>query len=90
MSEEREVEVEIERLYTIPLKTALKVPRWRRAARATRLIRSFISRHMKSKVVKINPKISEMVWSKGAKKPPRRIKVKAIKYKDGTVNVEPI
>ncbi|MDI9619672.1 MAG: 50S ribosomal protein L31e [Candidatus Nezhaarchaeota archaeon] len=85
---EGEAEVEAERLYTVPLKVALRVPRWRRAARAVRFLRSFISKHMKSEEVKIDSTASEYIWSRGAKKPPRRIKVKAIKYKDGTVRVE--
>ena len=85
---EKQAEIELERLYTIPLRVVLKVPRWRRAARAIRFVRSFIARHMKSEAVKIDPKVSEYIWSRGAKKPPRRVKVKAIKYKDGVVKVE--
>ncbi|MHC1601402.1 MAG: 50S ribosomal protein L31e [Candidatus Nezhaarchaeales archaeon] len=85
---EKEAEIEVERLYTIPLKIVLRVPRWRRAARAIRFVRAFISRHMKSENVKIDPKVSEFIWSRGAKKPPRRVRVKAIKYKDGIVKVE--
>jgi len=85
---EKEAEIETERLYTIPLRITLKVPRWRRAARAVRFVRAFIARHMKSENVKIDPKVSEFIWSRGAKKPPRRVKVKAIKYKDGIVKVE--
>ncbi|MHC1636751.1 MAG: 50S ribosomal protein L31e [Candidatus Nezhaarchaeales archaeon] len=85
---EKEAEIEVERLYTIPLRIVLRVPRWRRAARAIRFVRAFISRHMKSENVKIDPKVSEFIWSRGAKKPPRRVRVKAIKYKDGIVKVE--
>lgn len=87
MSEEVS-EVEIERQYTVPLRIVSGAPRWRRAARAVRFIRAFISRHMKSGNVKLDPKVSELIWSRGAKKPPRKVKVKAVKYKDGLVKVE--
>ncbi|MEM0083447.1 MAG: 50S ribosomal protein L31e [Candidatus Nezhaarchaeales archaeon] len=89
MSEEAS-EVEIERQYTIPLRIVLGTPRWRRAARAIRFVRTFVSRHMKSDNVKLDPKVSEIIWSRGAKKPPKKIKVKVVKYKDGSVKVEPV
>ena len=85
---EKGSEVVLERQYTIPLRIVLRVPRWRRAARAIRFVRAFIARHMKAEEVKIDPKVSEYIWSRGAKKPPRRVKVKAIKYRDGLVRVE--
>ena len=85
---EKGSEVVLERQYTIPLRVVLGVPRWRRAARAIRFVRAFIARHMKAEEVKIDPKVSEYVWSRGAKKPPRKVKVKAIKYRDGLVRVE--
>lgn len=88
MSEEAS-EVEIERQYTVPLRIVLGTPRWRRAARAIRFVRTFVSRHMKSDNVKLDPKVSEIIWSRGAKKPPKKIKVKVVKYKDGSVKVEP-
>jgi large subunit ribosomal protein L31e len=85
---EKESEVELERQYTISLRVMLGVPRWRRAARAIRFVRAFIIRHMKAEEVKIDPRVSEYIWSRGAKKPPRKVKVKAVKYKDGLVRVE--
>jgi len=85
---EKGPEVELERQYTIPLHVVLGVPRWRRAARAIRFVRAFIAKHMKAEEVKIDPKVSEYIWSRGAKKPPRKVKVKAVKYRDGLVRVE--
>ncbi len=85
---EKGSEVELERQYMIPLRIVLGVPRWRRAARAMRFVRAFIARHMKAEEVKIDPKVSEYIWSRGAKKPPRKVKIKAIKYRDGLVRVE--
>ncbi|MEM4577034.1 MAG: 50S ribosomal protein L31e [Candidatus Nezhaarchaeales archaeon] len=87
---EGEAEVELERQYTIPLRVTLGVPRWRRAARAIRFVKAFISRHMKSDNVKIDPKVSQLIWNRGAKKPPKKVRVKAVKYKDGLVKVEPL
>jgi large subunit ribosomal protein L31e len=85
---EKEPEVELERQYTIPLRVVLGAPRWRRAARAIRFVRAFVARHMKTEDVNIDPKVSEYIWSRGAEKPPRRVKVKVVKYKDGLVRVE--
>lgn len=85
---EKEPDVELERQYTIPLRVVLGVPRWRRAARAIRFVRAFIAKHMKAEEVKIDSKVSEYIWSRGAKKPPRKVKVRAVKYKDGLVKVE--
>jgi len=80
-------EIEEERIYTVPLKKAKYVARKKRAEKAIRLLRSFIARHMKSDDVIINPKLNEEVWAKGIEKPPSKIKVKAVKTREGAVIV---
>jgi len=97
MSNEDEAEVEKpekgrediveERVYTIPLRHAWRSPIKKRAPRAIRLIRAFIMRHMKPERVVIERDVNEEVWGRGIEKPPRRIKVKASKDKDGVVTV---
>ena len=86
MSEEAEEIVE-ERIYTIPLKKAWNVPRKKRTPRAIRLIREFVKRHMKAEDVRIETEVNEAVWTRGIQKPPRRIRVRVTKDKDGVVTV---
>jgi len=99
--EKEEVEEEIveERLYTIPLGRAWISPRKKRAPRAMRLIRSFVERHMKMRGggseegmeevgrLLISNEVNEKVWSRGIEKPPRKIRVRLAKDKEGTVTV---
>lgn len=81
---------ELERIYTIPLRDAyLKAPRPTRANRAVKEIKQFLARHMKSDEEKVwidNP-VNEALWARGIQKPPRRIRVKAIRFDDGVVEV---
>ena len=76
-----------ERVYVIPLRDVWRAPRKRRAPRAIRLIREFISRHMKAETVKVANDVNEKIWERGAEKPPRKIKVRAAKDKEGKVTV---
>ncbi len=77
----------MERVYTIPLRDVKKVPRTKRSPRATRYVRDFIERHMKSDDVKIDASVNEKIWERGIQKIPPRIKVKATKEEDGSVLV---
>ena len=83
----REIEEEIveERIYTIPLGRAWVSPRKKRAPRATRLIKSFIQRHMKPEALVVSNEVNERIWSRGIEKPPRKIRVRATRDKEGTV-----
>lgn len=77
----------LERIYIIPLRDAYEASRRRRAKRAINIIREFARRHMKAEEVKISEGVNQMIWDRGAEKPPRRIKVVMRKDKDGVVNV---
>ena len=77
----------MERIYTIPLRDVKKVPRTQRSPRATRQVRDFIQRHMKSNDVKIDASVNEKIWERGIQKIPPKIKVKATKDEDGMVLV---
>ncbi len=78
----------LEREYVIPLRREWKkVPRYRRAEKAIKAIKEFLVRHMKVRdrdlnKIKIDKYLNEEVWFKGIKKPPAKIKIKAIKEKD--------
>lgn len=86
MAEEEEEEI----IYTIPLRVVKNVPRTKRAPRAIKEVKKFISRHMKTPLedIWIDQPLNEAIWARGIQKPPSRIKVMAIKFKeDGLVEV---
>ena len=87
--EERELEEGIveERIYTIPLRRAWIAPVKKRSPRAVRLIKTFVRKHMKPEVLAIDSTVNEEVWRRGIENPPRKIKVRAAKDKDGVVTV---
>ncbi len=79
----------LERVYTIPLRReTLKVPYYRKAKRAIRTLREFISRHMKSNNIVVGNYLNLKVWEHGIKNPPNKIKVNATKDNEGKVFVE--
>ena len=78
----------LERTYTIPLYPKLNsITRTKRAPRAMRMTREFIARHMKSEDILIDQAINEYIWSRGIKKPPRKISVRALKSDDDVVEL---
>lgn len=81
-------EIVEERIYNIPFYPKLNsTPRSKRAPRAMRLLREFIIRHMKSEDLIIYEEVNELIWSRGIKKPPRKISVRAIKMDDDVIIV---
>ncbi|MEM2118328.1 MAG: 50S ribosomal protein L31e [Candidatus Bathyarchaeia archaeon] len=99
--EEKREEEEIveERIYTIPLSRAWIVPPRKRAPRAIRIIKNFVTKHMKLEARKegeeeeepkrliLDNKVNEAIWSRGIEKPPRKIRIRAAKDKEGNVTV---
>lgn len=78
----------LERTYTVPLRHGFsQAPAYKRSPRAVRTLRAFIVRHMKSEEVKIGPALNELLWARGLRHPPPRVKVTAVK-EDGIVKVE--
>jgi len=98
---EEEEEIVEERTYTVPLSKAWIMPANKRAPRAVRILRSFMIKHMKLKAQKpeegeeeeepssliISEEVNRKMWSRGIEKPPRNIRVRAAKDKDGNVTV---
>ena len=95
-----EEEIVEERTYTVPLSRALNRPPKKRAPRAIQLVKFFINKHMKVEMkaseeeeeeelpkLIINTDVNEKIWGRGIEKPPRKIKVRATKDKDGNVTV---
>jgi large subunit ribosomal protein L31e len=98
---EEEEEIVEERIYTIPLGKAWITPPRKRTPRAMRMIRSFMIKHMKLEARKgeegeeeeepkrlvISNEVNEKVWGRGVEKPPKKIRVRAAKDKEGNVTV---
>jgi large subunit ribosomal protein L31e len=96
-----EEEIVEERTYTIPLSKAWIMPANKRAPKAMRILKAFMIKHMKLKAslktegeeeegpgaLIISNEVNERMWSRGIEKPPRNIRVRAAKDKDGNVTV---
>lgn len=84
---EKNVE-KLEREYVIPLREKCRpVPRYKKTPKAVKTVKQFLVRHMKIrdrdlKKIKIDPFLNEMLWFRGIKNPPHKIKVLAIKEGD--------
>ena len=96
--EPEEEEIVEERIYTIPLRRAWIAPRKKRTPRAMRIVRGFVQRHMKVEPevkgeeeeegrLVISNEVNERLWSRGIEKPPRNIRVRAVKDKEGVVTL---
>ena len=79
---------EFDRIYTVPLGRAWVYPKQRRSKRAVSILREFAIRHGKTEQIKISEEISEKIWERGIRNPPRRIKVRLVKDKEGLVTVQ--
>ncbi len=67
-----------EKLFIINLRREfLKKPRYKRAKKAVTAVKEFIARHLKVEEVKIGRRLNELIWSRGARKPPAKVKVNA-------------
>ena len=66
--------------YTIPLGRVYWGRRSNRAARAVKLIRVFVARHLHldPDSVKISNEVNEYVWRRGIEKPPRYVRVRVV------------
>jgi len=95
--EELEEDIVEERFYTIPLRKAWISTRKKRAPRAARIVKSFVLKHMKVRTeaegeeeaekLVIDNEVNEKLWSRGIEKPPRKIRVRVVKDKEGVVTV---
>ncbi len=96
----KDEEIVEERFYTIPLSRALVRPPKKRAPRAMQLLKAFVTKHMKLEMkvseeeeeeelpqLIISPGVNKKIWDRGIEKPPRKIRVRVAKDKDGNVTV---
>ena len=80
-----EEEIIDERIYTIPLAKARNGPRNKRAKKAIRYLKEYMTRHFKPESLIISQEVNEKIWERGIQKPPRKLKVRATKNIDGLV-----
>jgi large subunit ribosomal protein L31e len=86
MSDDEEI-VE-DRLYTIPLRRAWIGSIKKRTPRALRVLREFVRKNMKTENVLIDSSVNQKLWSRGIEKPPRKIRVRVLRYRDDVVRVQ--
>lgn len=82
---------ELEREFVIPLRASQHQPsRRRRAGHALETVRRFITRHMKGapEDVWIDPRLNEYIWERGVQHIPSKVRVKAIAFEDGLIEVD--
>jgi len=74
-------EEKLERIYTVPLGKAYEYKRTNRVPRAVKLLRQFVSRHMKTELasVLVSTSVNNLLWTRSIQKPPRRVKVRVIR-----------
>ena len=80
---------ELERVYTIPLGKVKISQSQHRAVRAINMIKEFARHHMKVETIKIDEELGHLIWSRGVRSPPRKVKVRMSKTDEGYVLVSP-
>jgi large subunit ribosomal protein L31e len=78
---------ELERVYTIPLGKVKLSQSQHRAVRAINMIKEFARHHMKVEEIKIEEDLSHLIWSKGVRNPPRKVRVRLSKTDEGYILV---
>jgi len=78
---------DVERVYTVNLGKVLLSPDNQRAKRAVNVIKEFARHHLKIEQVKIEEDVSHLLWARGIKHPPRKIRVRMTKTDEGYVLV---
>ena len=80
-------EEEEERSLVIRLRKAWAASRTDRAPRAIKAIREYVKQHLKPDRIFIDDVLNEHIWAQGREHPPRSVRVKAIKFEDGSAVV---
>jgi len=89
--DERPRTEELEREFVVPLRASQHQPsRRRRAGHALETVRRFITRHMQGDAsdVWIDPRLNEYIWRRGIQHIPSKVRVKAIRFEDGLIEVD--
>lgn len=71
---------ELKREYVIPLRRKTRTaPKWRRSKKAVSVLKDFVRKHMKTEDVVLCKELNELIWENGAKNPPGKVQVIALK-----------
>ncbi len=85
----KEKKIVLERTYIIPLRRkSRRAPNYKRTPRAVKAVREFALRHMKGKRISIGKYLNNLLWSRGIKNPPHKVKVDCTRDEEGVVQVE--
>jgi large subunit ribosomal protein L31e len=78
---------EIERIFTIPLRSTKKVPKPKRANHAIKSIKKYIAKHMKGDIsaIWIDETVNHKIWERSREHPPSSIRVKAQKFPEDEI-----
>jgi len=87
--EEEELEIVEEKFYDLNLRRIWNAPREKRTPRAVRFLREFVAQRMKTTEVSLSEETNSMLWKRGISKPPRKIRIRVVKDKEGRVIVFP-
>ena len=73
-----------ERVVTVPLRDVNAEAKHKRADKAMTLVRDHLAQHFKvdDDEVRLDPSINEAVWSRGRKKPPSKLRVRAARFEE--------
>jgi len=82
-----------ERVVTVPLRDAKAEAKHKRADKAMTIVREHLAKHfsVEEEDVRLDPSINEAVWSRGRKKPPSKLRVRAARFDEegrGVVEAE--
>lgn len=69
-------------------KDSLRTPKWRRTSDAVSILRRRIAKFSKGGRVKIDRRTNDTIWSRGARTPKMRLRIKVKKLDDGSVETE--
>ncbi len=77
-------EEKLERIYTVPLGAAYEHTRKSRVPRAVKVLRQFVSKHMKVSLsgVYLSNRLNNSMWGRSIQHPPRKVKVRVIRKED--------
>ena len=65
-----------EKIITISVKDAWKAPRCDRAMTVAKVLKKLLKKNLKRDDVKLDMSLNELIWAKGMRSPPNKIKVK--------------
>jgi ribosomal protein L31E len=86
---EEEIEIVEEKFYDLNLRRIWTAPREKRTPRAIRYVRQYAAQRMKTDNVSLSEETNSLLWRRGISKPPRKIRIRVVKDKEGKVIVFP-